>query len=148
MGKPFSSIGMLLLSLLLVVGASVPAFAQSPASKLEQLVRAKGTPFKINQVSSGFLGLGNTPVSCLQHPVTAANGDWHSINLVSDHTIVLMFMPASKTYAIYWRLTPAGGIDRTVYGTIGKGAEQSGVPNSRYAKQFQAELQFWSRQTP
>ena len=50
MRKPFSSIGVFLLSLLLFAGAAVPTLAQSPNSKLEQLVRAKGVPFKINKV--------------------------------------------------------------------------------------------------
>ena len=59
-----------------------------------------------------------------------------------------MFMPASKKYAIYWRLAPSGEIEKTAYGTIGKGSTQSGVPNSRYVKQFQAERQFWVGQTP
>jgi hypothetical protein len=148
MAMRFSSIGAFVLSLLMLVGAAAPGVAQSPTAKLEQLVRAKGVPFKINRVSAGFLGLGNAPVSCLQHPLTDATGDWHSINLVSEHTIVLMFMPASKKYAIYWRLTPSGEIARTVYGTIGKEATQNGVPNNRYVKQFRSELEFWGGQTP
>lgn len=148
MAKRFSSIGVLLLSLLMLVGAAVPTLAQSPTSKIEQLVRAKGKPFKINPVSAGFLGLGKAEVPVIQQPVTDAAGDWHSANLTADNTIVLMFMPASKKYAIYWRLTPAGGIEKTVYGTIGKGATQSGVPNSRYTKQFRTEMEFWDGQTP
>jgi hypothetical protein len=55
MGKPFSSSGMLLVSLLLFVGAAVPTYAQSSTSKIEQLVRAKGKPFKINRVSAEYL---------------------------------------------------------------------------------------------
>jgi hypothetical protein len=148
MGKRFSSIGLLLVSLLVVVGTSAPTFAQNPTSKLEQLVRAKGVPFKINPVSAGYLGLGKAEVPVIQRPLTEKSGDWHSANLAADRTIVLMFMPASKTYAIYWRLTPSGEIAQTVYGTIGKGGTQSSVPNNRYAKQFQAERQFWDRQTP
>ena len=49
MRKPFSSIGMLLMSLLLFAGTTAPTYAQSPTGKLEQLVRAKGVPFKINK---------------------------------------------------------------------------------------------------
>jgi hypothetical protein len=47
---------MFLLSLLLFAGASAPTLAQSPNGKLEQLVRAKGVPFKINKVSTEYLG--------------------------------------------------------------------------------------------
>ena len=148
MRKPFSSIGVFLLSLLLFASASAPTLAQSPNSKLEQLVRAKGVPFKINKVSAGFLGLGNAEVPVIQQPVTGKAGDWHSANLTAKNTIILMFMPASKKYAIYWRLTPSGEIEKTVYGTIGKGSTQSDVPNSRYVKQFQTEREFWAGQAP
>jgi hypothetical protein len=148
MRKPFSSIGVFLLSLLLFAGAAVPTLAQSPNSKLEQLVRAKGVPFKINKVSAGFLGFGKAEVPVIQQPVTDKAGDWHSANLTAKNTIILMFMPASKKYAIYWRLTPSGEIEKTVYGTIGKGSIQSDVPNSRYTKQFQAEREFWAGQAP
>ena len=148
MRKPFSSIGVFLLSLLLFASASAPTLAQSQNSKLEQLVRAKGVPFKINKVSAEYLGLGKAEVPVIQQPVTDKAGDWHSANLTAKNTIILMFMPASKKYAIYWRLTPSGEIEKTAYGTIGKGSTQSDVPNSRYVKQFQAERQFWVGQTP
>ena len=148
MRKPFGSIGMLLVSLLLFAGATAPTYAQSPNSKLEQLVRAKGVPFKINKVSAGFLGFGNAEVPVIQQPVTDKAGDWHSANLTAKNTIVLMYMPASKKYAIYWRLTPSGEIEKTVYGTIGKGSTQNDVPNSRYVKQFQSEREFWAGQAP
>ncbi len=111
-------------------------------------MRAKGVPFKINKVSAGFLGLGKAEVPVIQQPVTDGAGDWHSANLTANNTIILMFLPASKKYAIYWRLTPSGEIAQTVYGTIGKGATQSSVANSRYVKQFQAEREFWVGQTP
>ena len=77
MRKPFSSIGMLLVSLLLFAGATAATYAQSPTSKLEQLVCAKGVPFKINKVSAGFLGLGKAEVPVIQQPVTDGAGDWH-----------------------------------------------------------------------
>ena len=70
MGKPFSSIGMLVVSLLLFVGATVPTYAQSPTSKIEQLVRAKGKPSKINRVSAEFLRLGKAKVPVLQRRQT------------------------------------------------------------------------------
>ena len=101
---------MFLLSLLLFANASAPTLAQSQNSKLEQLARAKGVPFKINKVSAGFLGFGNAEVPVIQQPVTDKAGDWHAANLTAKNTIVLMFMPASKKYAIYWRLTPSGEI--------------------------------------
>jgi hypothetical protein len=148
MGQRFSSIGVLLLSLLMLVGAAAPSVAQNPTGKLEQLVRAKGVPFKINPVSAGYLGLGKAEVPVIQQPITDGAGDWHSVNLTAKNTIVLMFMPASKKYAIYWRLTPSGEIAKTVYGTIGKGATQSDAPNSRYTKQFRTEMEFWAGQTP
>jgi|SRR5450830_847677 len=148
MGKPFSSSDMLLVSLLLFVGAAVPTYAQSSTSKIEQLVRAKGKPFKINRVSAEYLDLGKAEVPVLQQPLTDAAGNWHSANLVSDHTIVLMFRPASKTHAIYWRLTPSGEIAQSVYGTIGANAVQNRVPNSCYAEQFRAERKFWDGQKP
>ena len=148
MGKRFGSIGALLLALLLFAGATAPTYAQSATSKLEQLVRAKGVPFKINKVSAGFLGLGNAEVPVIQQPITDGTGDWHSANLTANNTIVLMYMPASKKYAIYWRLTPAGEIAKTVYGTIGKGSTQSDVPNGRYTKQFRTEMGFWEGQAP
>ncbi len=147
MQNRFNSIGVLLLSLLMLAGAAAPSVAQSPTGKLEQLVRAKGKPFKINPVSAGFLGLGKAEVPVIQQPVTDGAGDWHSANLTASNAIVLMFRPASKKYAIYWRLSPSGEIARTVYGTIGNGGTQSDVPNSRYAKQFRSELEFWSGQT-
>src|SRR3990167_9553841 len=103
MAKRLSSMGVLLLSMLLLVGAAVPTSAQSPTGKLEQLVRVKGQPFKINPVSAGFLGLGKAEVPVIQRPLTDGAGAWHSANLTARNTIVLMFMPASKKYAIYWR---------------------------------------------
>ena len=148
MGQRFGSIGVLLLSLLMLVGAAAPSVAQSPTAKLEQLVRAKGKPFKINPVSAGYLGLGKAEVPVIQHPLTDSAGAWHSANLTANNTIVLMFMPASKKYAIYWRLTASGEIAKTVYGTIGTGGTQSDVPNSRYVKQFRAEMDFWGREAP
>jgi hypothetical protein len=148
MGLRFNSIGVLLLSLLMLAGAAAPAVAQSPTGKLEQLVRAKGKPFKINPVSAGYLGLGKAEVPVIQHPLTDSAGNWHAANLTASNTIVLMFMPASKKYAIYWRLTASGEIARTVYGTIGQGATQSDVPNSRYVKQFRSEMEFWSGEMP
>jgi hypothetical protein len=148
MQNRFSPIGVLLLSLLMLAGAAVPAMAQSPTVQLEQLVRAKGKPFKINPVSAGYLGLGDAEVPVIQHPLTDSADDWHAANLTANNTIVLMFMPASKTYAIYWRLTASGEIAKTVYGTIGQGATQSDVPNSSYVKEFQAEMDFWSREAP
>ena len=148
MAKRLSSICVLLLSMLVLVGAAVPTSAQGPTGKLEQLVRVKGQPFKINPVSAGFLGLGKAEVPVIQRPLTDGAGDWHSANLTARNTIVLMFMPASKKYAIYWRLTPSGEIARTVYGTIGPKGTQSDVPNSRYVKQFRSELEFWSGQAP
>ena len=148
MGWRFGSIGVLILSLLMLVGAAAPSGAQSQTGKIEQLVRAKGVPFKINKVSAGYLGLGKAEVPVIQQPFTDNAGDWHSANLTANNTIVLMFMPASKKYAIYWRLTPSGEIAKTVYGTIGQGATQSDVPNSRYVKQFRAELKFWAGQSP
>ncbi len=148
MAKRFNLIGVLVLSMLILVGAAAPAVAQSPTGKIEQLVRAKGKPFKINPVSAGYLGLGKAEVPVIQQPLTDSAGDWHSANLTANNTIVLMFMPASKKYAIYWRLTPSGEIAKTVYGTIGKGATQSDVPNSRYVKQFRSEMDFWGNQAP
>ena len=148
MGQRFGSVGVLLLSLLMLAGAAAPAMAQSPTGKLEQLVRAKGKPFKINPVSAGFLGLGKAEVPVIQQPLTDSAGDWHAANLTADNTIILMFMPASKKYAIYWRLTPSGEIAKTVYGTIGTGGTQNDVPNSRYVKEFRAEMDFWRREAP
>jgi len=148
MAKRLGSIGVLFLSLLLFAGTTAPTYAQNPTSKLEQLVRAKGKPFKINPVSAGFLGLGKAEVPVIQQPLTDSAGDWHAANLTANNTIVLMFMPASKTYAIYWRLTAAGDIAKTVYGTVGPKGTQSDVPNSRYAKQFRAEMDFWAGQSP
>ena len=148
MTRRFGFIGVLLLSLLILVGAAAPSVAQSQTAHIEQLVRAKGKPFKINPVSSGYLGLGQAEVPVIQQPFTDNAGDWHSANLTANNTIVLMYMPASKTYAIYWRLTPSGEIAKTVYGTIGKGATQSDVPNGRYAKQFRSEMEFWAGQSP
>jgi len=148
MQNRFNPIGVLLLSLLMLVGAAAPSIAQSQTAQIEQLVRAKGVPFKINKVSAGFLGLGNAEVPVIQQPVTDNAGDWHSANLTAKNTVILMFMPASKTYAIYWRLTSSGEIAKTVYGTIGQGSTQSDVPNSRYVTQFRAEKEFWDGQTP
>jgi hypothetical protein len=148
MQNRFNPIGVLLLSLLILIGAAAPAVAQSPTAQIEQLVRAKGKPFKINPVSAGYLGLGKAEVPVIQQPLTDSAGDWHSANLTADNTIVLMFMPASKTYAIYWRLNASGEIAKTVYGTIGQGSTQSDVPNSRYVKEFQAEMAFWAAQAP
>jgi len=148
MGKRFGSIGVLLLSLLMLAGAAAPAVAQSPTGKLEQLVRAKGKPFKINPVSAGYLGLGKAEVPVIQHPLTDRAGDWHAANLTANNTIVLMFMPASKTHAIYWRLTASGEIAQTVYGTIGTNGTQNDVPNSRHVKQFRSEMEYWSGQSP
>jgi hypothetical protein len=148
MVRRFGSIGVFVLSLLMLAGAAAPSVAQSPAVQIEQLVRAKGKPFKINPVSSGYLGLGNAEVPVIQHPITDNAGDWHSANLTANNTIVLMYMPASKKYAIYWRLTSSGEIAKTVYGTIGQGTTQSDVPNSRYAKQFRTEMDFWAGEAP
>jgi hypothetical protein len=101
MRKPFSSIGMFLLSLLLFASASAPTLAQSPNSKLEQLVRAKGVPFKINKVSAEYLGLGKAEVPVIQQPVTDKAGDWHAANLTAKNTIILMFCrPARNTRSI------------------------------------------------
>ena len=83
MVQRFGSIGVLLLSLLMLVGAAAPAMAQSPTGKIEQLVRAKGKPFKINSVSASFLGLGKAEVPVIQQPVTDGAGDWHSANLTA-----------------------------------------------------------------
>ena len=146
MARRFGSIGVLVLSLLMLVGASAPALAQSPNAHIEQLVRTKGKPFKINPVSSGYLGLGKVEVPVIQQPLTDNAGDWHAANLTANNTIVLMYMPASKKYAIYWRLTSSGDIAKTVYGTIGQGATQSDVPNSRYSSQFRSEVRFWANQ--
>jgi hypothetical protein len=55
MQNRFNPIGVLLLSLLMLVGAAAPSIAQSPTAQIEQLVRAKGVPFKINPVSAGYL---------------------------------------------------------------------------------------------